>query len=90
MKEFKYQTILLDPKDAIENNKELNHQGMRGWELVSTYPRGHNSNTVFFVFNFNEGSTNVEVKNKDAGVSKILIEYNLLNALCNKYPPYSI
>ena len=54
MKEFKYQTILLDPKDAIENNKELNHQGMRGWELVSTYPKGHNSNTVFFVFNFNE------------------------------------
>ena len=34
----------------IKNNKELNYQGMRGWELVSTYPKGHNSNTVFFVF----------------------------------------
>ena len=50
MKEYEYQTILLDPKDSIKNNEELNYQGMRGWELVSTYPKGHNSNTVFFVF----------------------------------------
>ena len=50
MKEFEYQNILLDPKDANENKKRLNYEGMRGWELVSTYPKGHNSNTVFFVF----------------------------------------
>ena len=50
MKEFEYQNILLDPKDATENKKRLNYEGMRGWELVSTYPKGHNSNTVFFVF----------------------------------------
>ena len=50
MKEFEYQNILLDPKDANENKKRLNYEGMRGCELVSTYPKGHNSNTVFFVF----------------------------------------
>ena len=50
MKEFEYQNILLDPKDANENKKRLNYEGLRGWELVSTYPKGHNSNTVFFVF----------------------------------------
>ena len=50
MKEFEYQNILLDPKDATENKKRLNYEGMRGWELVSTYPKGHNSSTVFFVF----------------------------------------
>jgi hypothetical protein len=50
MKECDYQNILLHPKDATENNKRINYEGMRGWELVSTYPKGHNSNTVFFVF----------------------------------------
>ena len=49
MKKFEYQNILLDPRDPIENKERLNYEGMKGWELVSTYPKGHGANTIFFV-----------------------------------------
>jgi len=49
MKKFEYQNILLDPRDPIENKERLNYEGMRGWELVSTYPKGPGANTIFFV-----------------------------------------
>lgn len=37
--------ILLDPKDANENKERLNYEGMNGWELISTYPKGQGANS---------------------------------------------